>query len=261
MRCIHRKLHSKRGVSAIIALVYLLFCATVGAIVLTAASANAGKSTRVQKEQQAYFAVRSAAQLARDEIAGATFVGTFEKITECSEDRAGAETYVQDPALQYPEEKNHWSAALENTASTWMKTDAKGIFELSVKELISYELVKQTFDVTTPLSTFPSIKGTYQMDELYNVKFTFEASNADGKNMNVQKVTLTIPAEEVTNETARTKTWYKPVTQKVPDPLTGEETEKEVQIPQYAIIQHTETTVTWGRGVLTKGIESEVSKP
>lgn len=263
MRCIHQKLHSKRGVSAIIALVFLLFCATVGAIVLTAASANAGKSTRVQKEQQAYFAVRSAAQLVRDELEGAVFCGTFEEIIECSEDRAGAESYVQVPHVQYPENKNHWSKNLENTANAWMKADAEGIFKLSVGNLTSYELKAQPFEVKIAQENVPAIKGTYQMDQTYGVKFTFETSSGT---TSVQKATLTLSADVKTNVTNQRETWYKPDTQTVTDPLTGEETEKVVQVPQYAIIQRTETTVTWNRGVLTKGIddtsdESEVLNP
>ena len=248
MRCIHQNLHSKRGVSAIIALVFLLFCATVGAIVLTAASANAGKSTRVQKEQQAYFAVRSAAQLVRDKLEGTVFCGTFEEITACSGDCETAKTYVQDPQLQYPDAKNHWNEDLKKTASAWIEADAKGIFELAIGKMTSYGLEKQAFDVNLELSSIPKVKATYQMDEKYNITFTFETS---GGNTSVQKVTLTIPADEKTTISSWKKEWmeYKMGIGEDGTPIVVD------VIPQYAIIQRTETTVTWNRGVLTKGID------
>lgn len=72
MNLITQKLNSKRGASLIIALLFMLICMTVGAVVLTAATANAGRSARIQAQQKDYLAVQSAARLLRDDIQNLT---------------------------------------------------------------------------------------------------------------------------------------------------------------------------------------------
>jgi len=67
------KLHSSSGASMVMALLFLLLCLMVGAVILTAASANAGRVSRQRSQQQDYFTVSSAAKLLRDELEGLTF--------------------------------------------------------------------------------------------------------------------------------------------------------------------------------------------
>lgn len=62
------------------ALVFFLIAAIIGGIVITAASASAGRLTHLRDEQQAYLTVSSAARLARDEINGIRC--TIENISE-----------------------------------------------------------------------------------------------------------------------------------------------------------------------------------
>ena len=62
------KLHSKRGVSLVLALFLLLVCAFAGAAALTAASANAGRYPYVVDYQQQYLSVSSAARLIQDQL-------------------------------------------------------------------------------------------------------------------------------------------------------------------------------------------------
>lgn len=79
-RRISHKLNSTRGASLILALLFLLVCLSTGAVVLTAASANAGRQARNAAEQQAYLAVSSAMELVKEEFTGGspiTFQGTY----------------------------------------------------------------------------------------------------------------------------------------------------------------------------------------
>lgn len=74
MRTISRKLHSRRGASMLIALLFFVVCLTVGALILTAATASAAKSRDRYSNQQDYLAVASAARLLKGELGKNTYV-------------------------------------------------------------------------------------------------------------------------------------------------------------------------------------------
>lgn len=77
MKRLRKKLHSERGASILLALLMLLVCMMVGASVLAAAASNAGKARSNRTEQQRYLNLTSAIQLVADEIAKATYKGTY----------------------------------------------------------------------------------------------------------------------------------------------------------------------------------------
>lgn len=65
-----RKLHSKRGASLMLAMVFMLFCAFVGGSVLAASTANAGRVANQTHDEQTYLSQRSAALLMADLLKG-----------------------------------------------------------------------------------------------------------------------------------------------------------------------------------------------
>lgn len=69
------KLQSSSGASMIIALLFLLLCLTVGAIMLSAASSSAGRMRTARTNQQNYLTVSSASDILRDKISGLKFTG------------------------------------------------------------------------------------------------------------------------------------------------------------------------------------------
>lgn len=77
MARIRRKLYSAAGASMLLGLLFLLFCLTVGAVVLTAASVGAGRTQRNRQVQQNYLAVQSAANLLMDSFEDMEFTGTY----------------------------------------------------------------------------------------------------------------------------------------------------------------------------------------
>ena len=95
MERVREKLHSRTGASLLIALLFFLVAMTVGAVVLTAASANAGRIQKNRQEQQNYLAVASAAELVKEDIAGrpgTAFTASYQKVvTEYSETWTDAE--------------------------------------------------------------------------------------------------------------------------------------------------------------------------
>ena len=62
-----RRISFPSGASILLALLFFLVCAMVGASVLMAAASNAGKSRSSREEQQKYLTLSSAMQLVCDE--------------------------------------------------------------------------------------------------------------------------------------------------------------------------------------------------
>lgn len=77
MVAIRNKLRSESGASILLALLFFLLCAMVGASVLMAAASNAGKSRSGREEQQKYLTLSSAMQLVCDELTAAEYTAQF----------------------------------------------------------------------------------------------------------------------------------------------------------------------------------------
>lgn len=82
MKKIGEKLRSESGASILLALLFFLLCAMVGASVLMAAASNAGKSRSNREEQQKYLTLSSALQLVCDELTAAKYTAKYEVTTE-----------------------------------------------------------------------------------------------------------------------------------------------------------------------------------
>lgn len=80
MKKIGEKLRSESGASILLALLFFLLCAMVGASVLMAAASNAGKSRSNREEQQKYLTLSSALQLVCDELTAARYTANFDCI-------------------------------------------------------------------------------------------------------------------------------------------------------------------------------------
>ena len=81
MGLIRRKLHSGRGASILLALVFFLVCGFVGAVILGSATANAQKVRDRRADRQAYYAVSSAARLLRDTLGDSACKGWEDQVT------------------------------------------------------------------------------------------------------------------------------------------------------------------------------------
>ena len=88
-----KKLRSRKGASITFALLAFLVCAAIGAVLLTAATASAGRISKLAESDQRYYAVRSAAQLFCDALDGQSYTIKRTKV-----DIHGKEiTYITDP--------------------------------------------------------------------------------------------------------------------------------------------------------------------
>ena len=81
MQSLKEKLHSAKGSSLLIVMVYFLLCLFVGGVVLTAATANGGRLAAMKADHQANYAQRSAAMVVQDEMKDKTTSLVIDKIT------------------------------------------------------------------------------------------------------------------------------------------------------------------------------------
>lgn len=94
MQRIIKKIKSNRGASFIIALIYFIICMMVGATMITAASTNRGRVSASIEEQNAYFAVSSAATTFRDKLINSKYSDYFETYNGGTGDSASYERAV-----------------------------------------------------------------------------------------------------------------------------------------------------------------------
>lgn len=81
MQSLKEKLHSAKGSSLLIVMVYFLLCLFVGGVVLTAATANGGRLAAMKADHQANYAQRSAAMVVQDELKDKKTSLVIKKIT------------------------------------------------------------------------------------------------------------------------------------------------------------------------------------
>lgn len=162
-------LRNERGASILLALFYFLVCAVVGAVVLTAATVTTGQLVALERSQQAYYSVTSAAELLRDSIVGGTCApeGTC-ALPDQSKNGAGQE------ALQ-----------------VWVK---KMVEKVSAKDV-----AKSAFDVSFASSSQPvsesvlDVRVTAEMSSDYSLHFTLRPKNYT-EPVGDYRITLDIPA-------------------------------------------------------------------
>ncbi len=101
MKRLRKKLHSERGASILLALLFFLVCMMVGASVLAAAASNAGKIRSNRTEQQKYLTLSSAIRLICDELEQAEYRGTYKAYEWTVPEKKDADGNVISPAIDY----------------------------------------------------------------------------------------------------------------------------------------------------------------
>lgn len=167
MQVLSKKLNGRGGASILLALVFFLLCGFIGAVVLGSATTNAQKIQDKRAQQQAYFAVSSAARLLQAQWGGSRCQG-WESKTEhtCAvHDRRAAAVY-----RLIPKEGAEGFITAENdsllTQSAWrifLNNAQYGTHKAAVST--PYET---GFTVTLPEEDFPEVAGTLAMENDYS---------------------------------------------------------------------------------------------
>lgn len=192
-----------RGASILIALLFFLVCALVGAVVLTAATVSTGQLVDYEKSQQAYYSTTSAAELFRDELVGGTCTVSGEDYT-CT--FADANTRMQNFIAGAVKSQNTNSNPLAPSAAT---------ATLKVSAPAGNDTLK---DVTARLTM-----GGKNASTPFDLRITFSPTVYDGAVGNYQ-VVLTIPASCLYDEagtTLQSITWKDAVITKSPRQTEG----------------------------------------
>ncbi len=108
-----RKLRSGRGASLLAALLLFLVCSVIGIVVLTAATAAAGRASKLAENDQRYFSVSSAAELLAQELSGKTVTIERKKVT--------ARTQTTNVYFETGKEPEPWPTKWKVTYSTEIK--------------------------------------------------------------------------------------------------------------------------------------------
>ena len=233
MYMMRRKLNSQSGASIVIALIFFLLCLTVGAVVLTAATANVGRVTRIQNQQQAYFAVRSAAELLLNEIKGTSFHRRTETWDKEPAGGTGPGLVNNEPDFQ--------NSAQIASLMTQIKQDANLVFEETKAE--THE-VKINENGTDP--QLPEVTVTWSMKPDYTLIFFIEIPELNSKYP--YSMTLTIQPTVKPNDGTYVVDWTRTVSGQDSE---GNPTSKTYHYP--GTIAYKERWVTWQTGTVTKG--------
>lgn len=164
MKRMRAKLNSQNGASILIALVFLLLCLTVGSVVLTAATANAGRLRSQRRAQQDYQTVSSAALLVRGQLSGTSF---------------SAQTVVTDggsPAVSFGDSGSGLPATL--------RADARTLFQSGTQP--------SARNFTVAVEGLDEVHGSFQMHSDYSVTVTLYLGEASARRSPLR---LEIPAQ------------------------------------------------------------------
>lgn len=247
MTNLRRKLNSQSGASIVIALVFFLVCLTVGAVVLTAATANAGRVTRIQKEQQAYFAVRSAAELLRDELAGESFTAKHDVWDSNNNAPTDASNYPVYLTEEYRPELAE-DATLHELRQTVQK-QAIDFFQMQCAgESLPDKTPFAEFTIRAA-DTIPDVTVQWWMDGTYGLHFSLDTAAMDtGKDYHCM-MALTISASAEYQSQPRTASWTVPHTEG-----EGEgEDQVTVMVERSASYKRHTLEVSWNTGIIAKG--------
>lgn len=226
MNPISRKLNSRRGASILIALLLFLVCAFVGAAVLTSAYHNASRASAVRREQQAYLAAASAAELVKEAVTNtgiemqyktyawvrtdywtdedgkpqsSTTTGTNSPTVNISAEYSGALKVIGEQVFHFFEASNLGTPLTE----AWTGALSLSLAEYPELENVTGSVsVAPDYSVTVVLGNKPGQEGDAPANEL---KLTFKAQSKTS-DPSVSSDTVTGDGYSVTTTTTTTTT-------------------------------------------------------
>jgi len=216
MSVIRNKLRAKDGVSIFMGLMFLLVALMVGAVVLTASTASAGKLIEMKENEQDYLTVASAARMVRDRICELKY--TY-KTTDGMLDGDGETLIASD------------------NKEVILKNELTGLCRVLARKQQGLDqtdnLIEKTFEITGG-EGWDTVKGSLSMDE--NGKIIVGLWLEDGEENKRNHMQIEFLADgPVTN---RYETYEVICVGEVKDEETGK------PIPIYETITHVHKTTT-----------------
>lgn len=262
--CPLSKLSTRRGASLSVALLFFLFCAVIGSVVLTAGTAASGRFSTLASNSRDSESVLSAASVVRDTLDGASVVITREKTTAWErlrtytvDDEGGVSK--GDPRREDLDEPPTYAASLNGgtvSRSHGLLPDTAldivfgpGCITFANEAAFTHTESDAGYPVTRTFTVTPKVDGTLQADETVSVTavltadrrmtLTFRGSGGDAY---VMAFTLAVRREEDATSADRLVDSY----------TTGSET-RYTKHDVYETTETLTTTLVFEAGALGKG--------
>lgn len=229
MRKIREKLKSQSGASILIALLFFLVCAMVGASVLMAAASNAGKSRSNREEEQKYLTLSSAMQLVCDELTAAEYTAQFNALEREPVYKVGEIDDYGDPVIDhfiYPYEQkqgNYTNGFPREVLPLLNALDGVSASQLNLPQKFEYNgdeyhykkgslvMPERIFDLTLTVAEQSDKPGlsepvTVTVELTENYRFYLTASLGD-YSMYAELVNIGVPKIQVGQEACNSISW------------------------------------------------------
>ena len=188
----------------LLALLFLFLALSVGAVVLTAASANAGRAARLRQEQQDYFAVQSAARLLRDDLQTLTFSGSYTETNSETTTYTDNKDGTSDSHTSYlgPDYDSPSTNTANAKLAALLRTDFHNQYNASIPHEPSYLPKAHTLRISLPdFPDYPPVTATLTLKERYILVCELKLADS-GANL----MTLTLLGKE--NKSQSTERFY-----------------------------------------------------
>ncbi len=259
-----RKLHTQRGASLLVALMFFLVCAMVAAVIVGSATTNAMKLQQRKEDKQVYNSVSSAAKLLRDKVGQLTMEGSESKV------HYGCNDYVADQYTELEGMSPTQEADSTSMTAVISKVNGEAVEDDPLLTLLS-QGVQAVYQSDLELATdkkerFDGWNGSFTIDDdkcEVNVEvsikedysLTFRITPADEDLDNAYAMTLTCEGKSQKAENSEVQK------------CTHEVTLQSLYYSGYKWRESKEfatglkktitTTISWQTGVIEKGVSSD----
>lgn len=242
MRKLSEKLHSRRGASILLALMYLLVSVFIGAVALGSATTSAQKTQERREDQQTYLAVSSAAKLLRDAMAGDRCKVVEEKAV-C--------TYSGCGEAFGPKCSANADFPIDGTKTDILTDAAWAIYQTQTHYVASTGSAPYEKEFFIEAEGLPKVQCSMIMEADYDVTFRLRALEEDGTTpLAVHALTLTFDGEGNGAETTTSTSCFHNTGV---DPVTGEAFPVEYTLTHYTYT----TNISWPNVAIEKGVASD----
>jgi Tfp pilus assembly protein PilX len=259
-----RKLHTQRGASLLVALMFFLVCAMVAAVIVGSATTNAMKLQQRKEDKQVYNSVSSAAKLLRDKVGQLTMEGSESKVHYgCNDYTPNTSLYSSDftmsPAQCTDSESVTAVAPMVDDAAVTddplLNLLAEGAQKVFQSELSLVTDQKKSFDGWNSSFTIDDGKCTVNVEVSIkdDYSLTFRLTPAEDDLDDAYAMTLTCEGKSDTKQTEEQPICTHTVTLQ---PLDSRKTKTSTS--DFTGTKKTiTTTISWQTGVIEKGVSSD----
>jgi len=196
---VRQKLHSQRGASLLITLLFFMVCLLVASVTLTAASAGFSRTVKQRTEQKLYLSVSSAAQLLQNEL---ETMPDFEARKEVLSHQCGQSLSIHLTGGDFQTKEGEWTLTGDAGAAvlqTYLWQDALALCKAPDTAPEAHTFTIEPDDESMSAVRVKMTAGTVKTDAAgqnsYQIVFTLSAVDPDDKSKTLSTYAMTLSAE------------------------------------------------------------------